>query len=419
MVRGRRQKVRSGYVIVSGNPPYGYTEEKTNQGSLLVIDPMTAEVVKMIFEWYVIEKWGSPTISRKLNEMGIPAPSAVKKSKTPRAIQWNQSQVMRILQAETYAGIWRYGKRGIKGKHPRESQIEVEVSAIVSKDIFELAREQRKANTIKARRRPVRPYLLRQRCTCHQCGTHMVAFTAKSRENYYPYYKCPVKGMQGPHYMNTQCSVSKQYSGTYWDQAIWQEIRSFLQNPIKLIKGIKENQDRQEQVNKPLKERLATIDTYIQQKQAELTKLIDLYLSDEFDREILLEKKQRLQTMITSLTDEQGQLENQLTKVITDDEIEQIEEYSQQIAAGLDIADEDFENRRRLLDYLGVTIEFTFEDKTEVAYLTCEFGHHKRLEKLMRASSRQQESQHLTSSRVEEEDNCIPNCMHTTGYRHN
>ena len=49
MVRGRRNKVKAGYVMVQGRPPYGY--RLSDDKKALVIWEPEAQFVRMMFEW--------------------------------------------------------------------------------------------------------------------------------------------------------------------------------------------------------------------------------------------------------------------------------------------------------------------------------------------------------------------------------
>ena len=54
MTRGRHQKVRSGSVLVSGKPPYGYRLVKDEDGrQILELDEDQASIVRLVFTWYL------------------------------------------------------------------------------------------------------------------------------------------------------------------------------------------------------------------------------------------------------------------------------------------------------------------------------------------------------------------------------
>ena len=426
MVRGRRQKVKAGYVIVHGNTLYGYKALTDDNGTKLSIDDSIAKVVRMIFEWYTMEGWGTPTIARELTRLDIPAPSVSKKTKTPRAIGgWHQSTVLRIVKNEAYAGVWRYGKRNRSGHNPIEYQIAVDVPAIVSQEVFEQAKRKRLTNSKNSKRNTKREYLLAKRCFCGECQTPMTAFTKTDRKKKlrsYSYYRCPVRYQQGTHYMKRECSTTTHFRADYWDNAVWQEIRAFLANPDKLIKGVEQYQKDQESENEPLRKRVVIIDELLEQKQEEINRLLDLYLSGEFERDMLNDHKQRLEKTIVDLGEERISLNAQMNQTLTRKQLAALRTFSEEIAEGLSEADEDFETRRRMLDYLGVRVSLALENKVQVATVVCEFDRSRwwQIEKsaVTRTSSRQPELGFLASSQLEGEGSCIPIGRHSTGYKH-
>jgi site-specific DNA recombinase len=423
MVSGRRRTVKAGNVLVHGNPPYGYTIQKDDHGARLIIEETTAEIVRMIFEWYVINQWGAPKICRELNRLEVPPPSVAKKVKTRKAPAWNQSQVSRIVSNETYAGTWRYGKRNRNGKNPKDFHIAVNVPAIVSREIFDQAQEQRQANVKLSKRNRKGCYQLARRCFCGECQASMVSLTSYPSGKRFSYYRCPVPHAHDTHFLYKQCTMTTHFRVDYWDHAVWQEIRGFLSNPSKVIKGIKQYQQQQEKRNEPSKRRLGIIDDLLEKKRSELGRLLDLYLAGEFEKEVLLERKQRLQETITAIEQEKESINAQLKQTLTIEQIAELQAVSERIAEGLCEADENIETRMRLYDYLELKVTLSVEDKKQIADVYCEFGYHKRLfygEHLtIGSSSHRRESPPATSSHAGEGDNYSRNCMHNTGCNKN
>ncbi len=110
------QKQQNGEYI-GAFAPYGYMKNPDKKNHLM-IDPVTAPIVKEIFKWK-IEDMGYITIARKLNEMGIPSPSVYnfqsgrykqKTVPTGRATMWQGQMVKRILNNFTYTGNVTQGK---------------------------------------------------------------------------------------------------------------------------------------------------------------------------------------------------------------------------------------------------------------------------------------------------------------------
>jgi hypothetical protein len=65
-----------------------------------------------------------------------------------------------------------------------------------------------------------------------------------------------------------------------------------------------------------------------------------------------------------------GQLENNGYSL---EQLQKIKEYTQQFAAGLDEAEEDFDARKHVVEMLNVYASLVVEGNEKVAYVTCVF----------------------------------------------
>jgi hypothetical protein len=116
---------------------------------------------------------------------------------------------------------------------------------------------------------------------------------------------------------------------------------------------------------------LAVIDDLLAGNQRQLEKLLDLYLSGNFPKEVLTERKTRLETTIAALEKERVNLVTTLeSQTLTDAQIATIEEFAREVAGGLEEA-KTFEAKRRIIDDLDVTVRLVMEDGLRVAYLYC------------------------------------------------
>ena len=105
---GRDLKSKKGAYL--NLPPFGYDKAYIYEGrqklSTLSINPEEANIVKMIFEWFVKENIGTQTICNRLNEMSI----------KPRKIDtWKPDAIRGILENPLYIGMIRWNTR--KGKY--------------------------------------------------------------------------------------------------------------------------------------------------------------------------------------------------------------------------------------------------------------------------------------------------------------
>ena len=100
-----------------------------------------------------------------------------------------------------------------------------------------------------------------------------------------------------------------------------------------------------------------------------------MYLTGDFTREMLTERKDRLQSTIDALEQERVDLQTQLeAAVLTDEQIETIMEFTAVMKEGLKEAEQDFGKRRWIIDALDVTARLTVEDGKKVAHVKCHIG---------------------------------------------
>ena len=154
LTAGRLSSVNEGKYV--GNvPPYGYERVKIPhaKGFTLSPIPQQAEVVKLIFDWYVHgidgERLGVAKITRKLNDMGIPP---------AKNNAWSTASVSGILQNPVYAGKIRWNARKtvrkiengvVKRTRPRSNDYILSEGlheAIISSELFTAAEAIRKKN---------------------------------------------------------------------------------------------------------------------------------------------------------------------------------------------------------------------------------------------------------------------------------
>ena len=194
--------------------PYGYIKDPENKNHLIV-DPYAAQVIKDIFRWYVcgdgISLEGENTdggiskegIARRLNQMGIPNPTAYKQLKGLKyshpqmAVNdglWQGRSVSAILSNEVYIGNMVQGKQKVisykvhdRVNVPEDGWYKVPAThePIIDKSTFELAREMQSRDV----RRPPgknRPYLFAGLLKCADCHKSMTRRTSKN----HVYFNC-------------------------------------------------------------------------------------------------------------------------------------------------------------------------------------------------------------------------------------
>ncbi|MFZ5919316.1 MAG: recombinase family protein [Chloroflexota bacterium] len=387
MVRGRQRKVKEGNVMTLGNPPYGYRQAEKDGKQVLEIHEQEAQVIRMIFQWYT-EGNGTAgpltinEIARKLSALKIPAftdsrARSVGRKRLPhRYGQWGRGTVHRMLQNENYIGIWRYGKRKYHNGHwettPSDNLLTIQIPPIVTPDIWAKVQAQLRENRLNRGRRRYN-YLLSRRVTCGACGLKMNGSATGKAGAKYLYYRCPAKAA-GPISVSFKCDAPG-VKASQVDTAVWEWVKGFLDNPAALQIGLEKHQKEQGEATEPLRQRLAVTENLIADHRGQLERLLTLYLSGEFPKEMLLEHKARLETTIKSLERERGCLLADLeARALSKEQVRSIQEFAAEIARGLGAAEQDFARRRRIIELLDVRATLAHENGEKVIYASCLFG---------------------------------------------
>ena len=239
---GKRGTAKQGRVP-TGGLPYGY---RIGDHGKPEVTEEQAEVVRRIFNMYVNEGMGSPSIAVRLTDEGIP-------TRTGKPM-WRQSYIHYVLANATYTGTWVYGKErhistedGTKSyEQPRDTWIEVPVPALVDEETWERAQALKKQRSRKAKRDTKVLYLLQHLLKCGECGHN---FHAKStwrttnvrngKKYRYDlptprrYYMC-----NGTLSLRLRCRERPHIRAERLEEPIWSEVKRVIQNPDLIVAGI-------------------------------------------------------------------------------------------------------------------------------------------------------------------------------------
>lgn len=183
---GKEAAVRNRGSYIGSAPPYGYDKIKIGKNHTLTPKEPEADVVRLIFDWFVNEGIGPGAIARRLNDMGIkPRSSGI----------WYVGTVRRMLSNKHYDGKVVYYKRKTemvivdgKPKKTRNWQEDENVlvgegihPAIVDHDLFMKAQEKRYHEPrVKMDHRLTNP--LAGLVFCSKCGHNFVSHPYKNSE---------------------------------------------------------------------------------------------------------------------------------------------------------------------------------------------------------------------------------------------
>jgi hypothetical protein len=251
----------------------------------------------------------------------------------------------------------------------------VDVPAIVSHETWEAAKERLEANRRNvAHRRRKHKYLVGGRVTCGACGLKMAgdANGRADKPNLKLYYRCLAR--TNIEYAR-ECELRSFFRADHVDAAVWEWVKSLLSDPEVLAQTLGQVQQEREQENAPIRDRLAVVDDLLAENQGQLERLLDLYLSGEFPKEVLTDRKARLEGTISALEKEQAGLVAHLeTRVLSVEQIQTLQEFAAKVGKNLDAMDSDFGAKRRLMDDLDVQVTLGMKDGQKWIFASCMIG---------------------------------------------
>jgi site-specific DNA recombinase len=386
MVRGRRNVAKAGHVMGHGRSPYGYRLVEMDGKRTLVIDEQQARVVRLIFQWYTVGDGSSGPLSirgvaDKLTGMKIPTKGDTDEwiTKQRERGAWGRSTVRVILQRETYAGVFYYGKvrdgdNGTKVENPRETWIPVDVPAIVSREVWESAQRRLEDNRRRTRRVTRNEYLLRSRVTCAECKASMCGKTVKPKGVTYSYYVCWASS--GCLDYARECKQRKWFRVDWVDATVWDFVCRLFADRELFMRGLRREQERREEAAKPLRSQLAVAEGLLAENKGRLERLLDLYLAGDFDKEMLMGRKARLERIIANLEQERAKLRMRLeAATLSDEQVESLAAAIEEVGEGFDLVSACFEDRCRMIEMLNLTAQLEIIDGKPVAHIECYAGY--------------------------------------------
>jgi site-specific DNA recombinase len=194
--RGKRHRARQGQVSVLSGAPYGYryVRKSDETAAYYQIIEAEAEVVRLVYERYTVERLSIGALTRWLNAQGVPT--------RKRTSRWERSTVWAMLRNPAYRGTACFGKTEIRPRQrvtrllrmrggaakrnsanherPRTEWIEIPVPAINSDETFALAQELLTPNKTHAPRRTIEPSICQGMVSCSRCGYALYRTSTRS-----------------------------------------------------------------------------------------------------------------------------------------------------------------------------------------------------------------------------------------------
>ena len=153
-VRSSLDRKRSKGEFIGSFASYGYMKDPDDHHHLIV-DPVAAEVVKNIFDWF-LQGMSIIGIAKRLNHMGIPNPSAYKRQcglnyKHPAGqldSAWPDSSVKRVLKNRLYVGDMVQNKNRTKSYKVQISVAVPEENWVIVPNMHEAIIDREKFETV-------------------------------------------------------------------------------------------------------------------------------------------------------------------------------------------------------------------------------------------------------------------------------
>jgi site-specific DNA recombinase len=295
--RGMTSSVREGNWTGGKYLPYGYKRVEKR----LVIDEEEATIVRKIFQWHS-EGYGTTRIAKILNTQRVEtrynkSVESVKINGLTRegsSFKWASGTIYSILKNEVYVGT-KKGNKLLKG-------LSLSSPPIITKDVFDLAQIRLKNNT--SRTSVLYRHMLNKKTKCGVCGrTYYPHKRASNKDNA---YKCLSK-RYGEHCDNYGIGIPR------LNNAIWTILRT-SQDELENILEFHKNKSGLKEEIQVLENKIGHIRQEIEEEEKKELKIIDLYLSESFEKTVLESKQQSIKNQILSLTSEQDSLKSELTE---------------------------------------------------------------------------------------------------------
>lgn len=342
LYRGRYQSAARGCFVMS-QPPYGY--DKVKIGKDWTLEPNDkADIVRMIFSWYVKEYKTPGRIVQDLNKMLIP-PSTGR--------EWGRESVLLILKNVHYDGKVVFGRKKqtvvfengnkvtkrIKQKTADMLIVEGKHPAIVDHEMFELAQERIAGRayiaprTRKALTNPFAGLLF-----CPVCGYAMTLHFASN---------CDSKRLNCKHY----CSKTLRYNDLVSAVKTALLTEHLPELEAKRRNGEGESAAIQQQLIDKLEKQMADFKT-------QETKQYDLLETGIYSNEVFLERNTALRAKMTQCAEQLAEAKKNLPQSIN------YEEKIISLKEAVDALDDDtvpVERKNRLLKAIIKRMEYSGE----------------------------------------------------------
>jgi site-specific DNA recombinase len=375
MRRGRLTQLRAGRLLPWTRRVYGYQldPERPRDPSGVRLDAYEAAMVRQIFAWYLEEGASLYRVSQRLGEGGITAPRG-------RA-HWTPGSVRGILQNSAYIGT-TYGNRYQTvpaqlrrsallplgaGKSYRarsnEEWIPIQVPAIVTQEVFDMAQSKLSQNHQRASRNNTRNrYLVRGLISCGAC--HLTA-TGLTTATGYRYYVCrgradKLRAAEG------QSCTARFIPADQVEDLVWEDLCAVLVEPEQVVVAL-ERAHGGAWHPQDLQARRDSTEQAMVGIDRQQNRLLEAYLAAVLDVATFGRKRQELDRQRDALQQQMRQLDSLVQHRVDIAQLAgSIEDFCQRVRDSLKMA--TFEQKRELVEFLIDCVVVTDGD-VEIRYV--------------------------------------------------
>ncbi|MFV8366216.1 recombinase family protein [Flavobacterium sp. XS1P27] len=319
MKSGKIQAVVKNGKISGNNQAFGYMGDENKK---LIINPLEAVVIEQIFEYYK-EGNGTRVIANTLNQMNVPTRLATTHKdkvltfsktnieKTGDTILWSGATIRQIIKNTIYMGQRKFKikdavKEEIDGKKVIKIPAEYAVfdsPIIIKKELFVECNELMKTKTHRNYLTSY-DYLLKDLIRCGVCANKYFAKYSPDK-GYDKVYKCTSYLKKGCSCGNLSLNISL-FESVIYDVLLKSKLLlKHLDNPNDILRMVEADL-------KILNQLLKNDEALLKQKESELERLLDLYLSNSNYKKEMFENKE------TALSNEIESIKNKIILITKD-----------------------------------------------------------------------------------------------------
>ncbi len=344
--RGKIERIRSGKLLPTGRPLYGYQWRDENRGQLDV-NPATSLVVVRIFSDYAagatIRK-----IAASLTSEDVPPP-------VPTANRWHFSTIRNILLNPSYKGEaygWGFRRASPGGSQTFDPARGIAlpagtIPAIIDPEIWQHAQERLALNKQRAIRNAKNPESALLRGGFAKCGYCGWSMSARPRSNGKYEYVCGQSRLAG-----TDCPKPT-ISALKIDHAAWAQVRRIILHPDIIESELERMTTEDPTRGDRARAEKRLID--IERQRSNLTRGIAMIDDRDVASNLLVELQHLTNRKREMESDIQALAERQRAWSSAQVDLRSLSNWRRDASANLD--DLTYEERRLLFDLLGLQIE--------------------------------------------------------------